>query len=97
MVSVRWSRCSRVRRGRIVERPKPSITPLILVKVAAELALDSCKSRENCARRWLIDRDERALVRDSDAVSVATSSSPLSLIAYGVIGLDGSKKTLFWP
>jgi len=39
----------------------------------------------------------RALVSDSTALSVATRSSPFSLMAKLVTGLAGSKKTLFSP
>ena len=42
---------------------------------------DCCRSRENCARKWLTVRKEKLLVNATDALSVATSSSPLSLMA----------------
>lgn len=63
------------------------------VRTSAELLLDSCRSRENCARRWLVSLHDRELVNDSERLSVATFSSPFSLIAKVVIGLAGSKKT----
>jgi hypothetical protein len=44
-----------------------------------------------------MSRVERELVRATDADSVVTSSSPLSLRAEFVTGLAGSKKTLLVP
>ena len=67
------------------------------VRGRLELLKDCCRSRENCARKWLIKRQESELVRDTDALSVFTFSSPFSLTAKVVIGLAGSKKTLFVP
>ena len=46
-----------------------------------------CKSRENCARRWLTSRVERALVSATDAVSVETFF--FSVVAERGIG-DGA-------
>ena len=79
------------------ERPKPSMVLLTLVRGSVVLVLECCKSRENWARKWLISRQENVLVKDSAPVSVATCSSPFSLIALVVSGLDGSRKTLFSP
>ena len=78
MVSAACSRCSRVSLGKMVDRPKPSIIPGIRVSGKLELLSDHCMSREYCRRRWLISRQERALVSDAVAVSVATCSTPLS-------------------
>src|SRR5580700_9314257 len=97
MVSVTCKRCSRVWRGRIDERPKPSMTLMIRVDGAELLLLDCSRSRENCARRWLTSLQEKLLVKDNDPVSVATCSWPLSLMAKVVSGLAGSRKTLFCP
>src|SRR5579864_6840347 len=97
MVSAKCRRCSRVSRGRIVERPMPSSIVGIRVNGASELLCDHCKSRENCARKLLIHFREIALVSDAVEVSVATCSIPLSEIAYVVTGLEGSRKTLFAP
>jgi hypothetical protein len=36
--------------GRMVERPKPSMMPGIVVKGELELLSDHCRSRENCAQ-----------------------------------------------
>src|SRR6266496_1368092 len=58
--------------------PKPSIIPGIRVSGEFELLSDHCRSREYCNRKWLIRRQERALVSDPVAVSVATCSVPLS-------------------
>src|SRR5712692_3741932 len=96
-VSATCKRCSRVRRGKIEDRPKPSVMLVILVSGSLELLLDSWRSRENWARRWLVSRQGRALVRETEALSVVTFSSPLLLIAKVVTGLAGSKKTLFCP
>src|SRR6476660_9899351 len=96
-VSVRCSRCSEVCRGRIDDLPKPSMMSVTFVRTADELLLDCCRSWENWARRWLTRCQERELVNATDALSVATSSSPLSLTAKDVTGLAGSKKTLFCP
>jgi hypothetical protein len=81
----------------MVDRPMPSRTLVMWVRGSGELALEDCKSRENCARRWLTSRVERALVSVTDADSVVTFSSPLSLSAELVTGLVGSKKTLLVP
>ena len=62
-----------------------------------ELLKDSCRSRENWPRRWLVRRHDNELVRDTDTLSVLTFSSPFSLTANVVIGLVGSKKTLLLP
>src|SRR5437764_10535197 len=97
MVSATCSRCSRVSRGRIVDRPKPSVIPGIRVSGEFELLSDHCKSREYCTRRWLIRRNERALVNDAATVSVATCSVPLSEMPWVVTGLEGSRNTLFAP
>ena len=43
-----------------------------------ELLSDHCRSRENCARRWLTNFKESVLVSDALAVSVSTCSMPLS-------------------
>jgi len=96
-VSARCRRCSRVSRGRMVERPMPSSTLVMCVRGSAEFALDDCRPRENCARKWLTSRVVRELVSAREADSVVTFSSPLSLIAEFVIGLAGSKKTLLVP
>src|SRR5947209_15899228 len=97
MVSAKCPRYSRVSRGNMVDLPKPSRIPGI--RVSGELALvsDHCRSRENCARRWLIIFHESELVSDAFTVSVPTCSMPLSEIPYVVIGLEGSRNTLFWP
>ena len=79
------------------ERPKASITSATRVRASAELALDFCKSRENCTRRWPIIRAESELVSDATALTVLTCSSPFSLVAKWVTGLAGSKNTLFCP
>ena len=57
------------------------------VRTADELLLDCCKSWENWARKWLTRCQERELVSDTEPLSVATSSSPLSLTAKEVTGL----------
>src|SRR5215470_5564923 len=93
-VSARCKRCSRVSRGRMVERPMPSSTLVMWVRGSAEFAVEDWRSRENWARRWLTTRAENPPVSEKEADSVVTSSSPLSLRAELVIGLDGSKKTL---
>ena len=67
------------------------------VRTSCELENDSCRSRENCTRRWLVSRAASPLSSASDALSVLTSSSPFELIAKLVIGLAGSKNTLFDP
>jgi hypothetical protein len=74
MVSARFRRCSRVWRGRMLERPKPSVVLRTTVRGSVVLLLDCCRSRENWARKWLISRQENVLVRETDAVSVATCS-----------------------
>src|SRR5436190_23786873 len=61
-VSATCSRCSRVSRGKMVDQPKPSIIPGIRVSGKFELLSDHCRSREYCNRKWLIRRQERALV-----------------------------------
>src|SRR5262249_17418525 len=96
-VSAKWIRFSSVCRGRIVERPNPSKTSVMRVLTLSELLNDSCRSRENCARKWLFIRHEMALVSDSETLSVLTSSCPFSLSANVVTGLAGSKKTLLVP
>jgi hypothetical protein len=40
--------------------------------------MDSCKSRENCVRRWLVMRGEILQVSETEALPVVTSSSPFS-------------------
>src|ERR1041384_1822432 len=96
-VSATCRRCSRVWRGRIDDRPKPSMMVGILVSGSVLLGLDCCKSRENWARRRLTTRNDRLLVSVAEALSVETSSSPLSLIPKLVSGLAGSRKTLVCP
>ena len=83
--------------GRIDDLPKLSRTLLIRVRTSDEWLVDSCRSRENCARRWLIKRVDKPLVREMDPDSVATSSSPLSVMLKVVTRLAGSKNTLFVP
>src|SRR5438128_1112391 len=75
-----------------MDRPKPSVMLVILVSGSLELLLDSWRSRENCARRWLVSRQGRALVSETEALSVVTFSSPLLLIANVVTGLAGRAK-----
>ena len=75
----------------------PSRTLLMWVRGSDELALEDCRSRENCARRWLTSRVVRELVSAREADSVVTFSSPLSVRAELVTGLAGSKKTLLVP
>src|SRR5205823_8462377 len=47
MVSAKWARCSRVCRGRMDDRPKPSMIVGMRVIGSEELLLESCRSREN--------------------------------------------------
>ena len=56
------------------------------------LGLDCCKSRENWACKRLTTRNDRLLVSVAEALSVETSSSPLSLIPKLVSGLAGIEK-----
>src|SRR4030081_2135714 len=78
MVSARWRRSSVVWRGRMVERPKPSITLEMRVRTSAELLVEDCKSRETCARRWLVRRDVNALLKGRTGVWVRTDSAAFS-------------------
>ena len=96
-VSARCRRRSRVWRGRMEARAK-----------AINDIIDSRLRLEGIGRGFLAVSGElqaqvtggaksRALVSDSTALSVATRSSPFSLMAKLVTGLAGSKKTLFSP
>ena len=51
-----------------------------LISVALVLVYDWRRSRENCARRWLLTRGLIPEVSEIDPVSVETVSSPLSEI-----------------
>jgi len=82
-------------RGRMVERPKPSITLEMRVRTSAELLVEDCKSRETCARRWLVRRGVSALFSEKTAVSVRTDSSPFSERPKFVMGLAG-RRTRCW-
>src|SRR5579859_417983 len=84
-------------RGSMLDRPTPSSIVGIFTSTSLVLLNDCCWSRENCARRWLIQRLDRLDVSESDAVSVASTSSPLLLMESYVTGLAGSRKTLFAP
>ena len=75
----------------------PSSTLVMWMRGSEELALEACTSRENCTRKWLTNRADKPLVRATEADSVLTSSSPLLLRVELVIGLAGSKNTLFFP
>jgi hypothetical protein len=75
----------------------PSRTFVMWMRGSEELALEVCKSRENCTRKRLTNLGDKPLVRAIEADSVLTSSSPLLLSVELVIGLAGSKNTLFFP
>ncbi len=53
----------------------------MLVRTPVVLGNDCSRSRENCARRWLVSPGVMLPDRLTDALSVATSSSPFPLIA----------------
>ena len=67
------------------------------MSTSSELAKLSWSSRENCTRRWLVQRGEIALNRFAPMLSDFTSSVPLWLSALFVTGLAGSKRTLLSP
>src|SRR4051794_30284648 len=80
-VSAICNRFSSVSRGVMLERPKRSITSVILVRTSSEFGDDSWSSTEYCTRKWLVQRGEIALKRFPPALTVLTSSVPLLLIA----------------
>src|SRR5271155_5387705 len=86
-----------VLRGKISDRPKPLITFSIFVSGAVLFGWLACRSRENCTLIWLDHFGVHALVSVAFALSVATLSSPLFDVEKFVIGLPGSKNTLFDP
>src|SRR5260370_41126549 len=78
MVSAMCSGCSRVSRGKMVVRAKPSKMPGTRVRGALELLCDDCKSRENWDGRWLASRTEMVQVKEVIAGPVLNCSGPVS-------------------